>query len=115
MFEGSRMKFGIIGAGMIAKFHAQAIHAMADGELVSVYGRRPDAATDLGKELGCRAFSDLDEFLSDPGLDIVTIATPIGRPLGTGFGGHARRQTRYRGEAFGSDHGTHRPDARGGP
>jgi predicted dehydrogenase len=75
------MKFGIIGAGMIAKFHAQAIRAMANGELVSVYGRRPDAAAELGKELECRAFSDLDEFLADPALEIVTIATPSGAHL----------------------------------
>ncbi|RFC47955.1 MAG: putative dehydrogenase [Verrucomicrobia bacterium] len=75
------MKFGIIGAGMIAKFHAQAIRGMADGELVSVYGRRPEAAAELGRELGCRAFSDLDQFLADPALEIVTIATPSGAHL----------------------------------
>lgn len=75
------MKFGIIGAGMIAKFHAQAIRAMADGELVSVYGRRPEAAAELGQELECRGFSDLDAFLGDPELEIVTIATPSGAHL----------------------------------
>jgi predicted dehydrogenase len=81
MMEGRRMKFGIIGAGMIAKFHAQAIRAMADGELVSVYGRRPEAVAELGAELGCSAYSDLGEFLADPELEIVTIATPSGAHL----------------------------------
>ena len=75
------MKFGIIGAGMIAHFHAKAIEAMADGELHSVYGRRPEAAEELGRELGCQAYSDLDAFLNDPELEIVTIATPSGAHL----------------------------------
>lgn len=75
------MKFGIIGAGMIANFHAKAIEAMEGGELHSVYGRRPEAVEELAKELGCKGYSDLDEFLADPELDIVTIATPSGAHL----------------------------------
>ena len=75
------MKFGIIGAGMIANFHAKAIEAMDDGELHSVFGRNPEKAEALGAELGCKAYSDLDEFLNDPELDIVTIATPSGAHL----------------------------------
>lgn len=75
------LKFGIIGAGMIAQFHAQAIETMDGGELHSVYGRRPEAAGQLGKELGCLAYSDLEAFLNDPELDIVTIATPSGAHL----------------------------------
>ena len=38
------MKFGIIGAGMIANFHAKALEAMEGGELHSVYGRSPEKA-----------------------------------------------------------------------
>lgn len=75
------MKFGIIGAGMIAKFHAKAIEAMADGELHSVFGRRTEAVESLARELGCMAYDDLDAFLADPELEIVTIATPSGAHL----------------------------------
>lgn len=75
------MKFGIIGAGMIAHFHAKAIEAMGDGELHSVYGRRAEAAEELARELGCQAYIDLEAFLNDPELDIVTIATPSGAHL----------------------------------
>jgi len=66
------MKFGIIGAGMIANFHAKAIQAMADGELHSFYGRRADAVEALVKEHGGKGYTDLDAFLSDPELEIVT-------------------------------------------
>ncbi|MCC6884820.1 MAG: Gfo/Idh/MocA family oxidoreductase [Verrucomicrobiales bacterium] len=75
------MKFGIIGAGMIAKFHARAIQAMTGSELVSVYARRADAAEPIAAEFGCRAYTDLDAFLADPKLEIVTIATPSGAHL----------------------------------
>lgn len=75
------MRFGIIGAGMIGSFHANAIKAMAGGELHSVYARRHEAAEELAKEHGARVFTDLDAFLADPDLDILTIATPSGAHL----------------------------------
>tara|TARA_R110002096_G_scaffold292704_10_gene487164 strand:- start:21 stop:1067 length:1047 start_codon:yes stop_codon:yes gene_type:complete len=75
------MKFGIIGAGMIANFHAKAIQAMEGGELHSFYGRRQEAVDELVAEHGGKGFTDLDAFLSDPELDIVTIATPSGAHL----------------------------------
>jgi len=77
----SPLGFGIIGAGMIARFHAQAIQAMADGRLVAVYGRRPEAVADLQAEFGCRVHTDLGAFLADPELDVVTVATPSGAHL----------------------------------
>jgi len=75
------MNFGIIGAGMIANFHAKAIAAMTGAELTAVYARRLDAAITLTGEHGGTAYSDLDAFLAHPGLDIVTICTPSGAHL----------------------------------
>jgi predicted dehydrogenase len=72
------MKFGILGSGTIARFHALAIQEMEGGELHSIYGRNPETSNALGGEFGCSAFHDLDAFLADPDLDIVTIATPSG-------------------------------------
>ena len=70
------MKFGIIGAGMIARFHASAIKDMTGGSLHSVYARNPEAGKQLTDEFGGKAYTDLAEFLADPELEIVTIATP---------------------------------------
>ncbi len=75
------MKFGIIGAGMIANFHAKAIAAMEGGELHSFYGRRQEAVDELVAENGGIGYTDLEAFLADPELDIVTIATPSGAHL----------------------------------
>lgn len=75
------MKFGIIGGGMIANFHAQAIKAMKGGELHSFYARRQESVDELVDEYGGKGYTDLDEFLADPELEIVTIATPSGAHL----------------------------------
>ncbi len=75
------MKFGIIGAGMIGHFHAKAITAMTGGTLHSVFDLRAEGAQKLADEYGIKAYSDIDAFLSDPELDIVTIGTPSGAHL----------------------------------
>ena len=75
------MKFGIIGSGMIARFHAQAIKDMQGGELVGIYGKRAESVQPLADEFQVDAFTDLDEFLQQPDLEIVTIATPSGAHL----------------------------------
>lgn len=75
------MKFGIIGTGMIGKFHAKAIQDMNGGELHSVYSRRPEAAEEFASEYGAQPYSDLDSFLADPELEIVTVATASGAHL----------------------------------
>ena len=75
------MKFGIIGAGMIGHFHAKAITAMTGGTLHSVFDLRQEAADKLATEYGAKAYSDMEAFLADPELEIVTVGTPSGAHL----------------------------------
>ena len=75
------MRYGIVGAGMIAEFHARAIAAMHDAELVAVFARRPESAAALTSTYGGAAYGDYDQFLAHDGLDIVTICTPSGAHL----------------------------------
>ncbi len=75
------MKFGIIGAGMIGQFHAKAITAMKGGELHSVFDLRGEAAEKLAGEFDAKPYSDIDAFLADPELEIVTVGTPSGAHL----------------------------------
>ena len=72
------MKFGIIGSGTIAAFHAEAIQAMQGGTLRSVFNHRPQRAEALAAKYGVDAHGSLAGFLADPDLEIVTIATPSG-------------------------------------
>ena len=71
-------KFGIIGAGMIADYHAKAIRDIDDAELVGIYGRNSNKTTSLASKYGCQAYDDIDDMLSDQSVDVVTIATPSG-------------------------------------
>lgn len=67
---------------MIAEFHAKAIQAMgAQAQLGAIYARNPVRANQLGEQFGCKAYSNLDDLLGDPAIDIVTIATPSGAHL----------------------------------
>ena len=73
-------KFGIIGCGMISRFHARAIKSLG-AELVACYDQFPAAAERLASEFGCKAYQDFKEFLADPDIQIVTIGTPSGAHL----------------------------------
>ncbi|MGI9522564.1 MAG: Gfo/Idh/MocA family protein [Hyphomicrobiaceae bacterium] len=74
-------RFGIVGAGMIAAFHAKALAAMDDAELVAVYARRDDQARTLTADYGGTPYDNYSEFLSHQGLNVVTICTPSGAHL----------------------------------
>ncbi|HEY1602843.1 MAG TPA: Gfo/Idh/MocA family oxidoreductase [Pirellulales bacterium] len=73
--------FGIIGCGMIAKFHARAIADVRGAKLVACFDSFPAAADRLAAETGCRAYHKLADMLADPAVDIVTIGTPSGAHL----------------------------------
>ena len=70
--------FGIIGLGMIAEFHASAIENMEGVRLVAGFDPVPGRAEAFSKKHNCRGYDKLEDFLKDPELDIVTVATPSG-------------------------------------
>lgn len=73
--------FGIIGTGMISKFHARAVRDVRGAQLVACYNRTPEKAEAFAAEFGCQAYHDLDQLLANPKIDAVTIATPSGAHL----------------------------------
>lgn len=73
-----KWKFGIIGSGMIADFHAKAIRSLENATISGVYGTNDQKASALANEYQCRHFSSYEEMLSSRDIDIVTIATPSG-------------------------------------
>ncbi|MGY8770804.1 MAG: Gfo/Idh/MocA family protein [Pirellulales bacterium] len=70
--------FGIIGCGMIASFHAKAIADIRGAKLVACFDMAPGRADAFAAEQDCKGYSDLDEMLADPDVDIVTVCTPSG-------------------------------------
>jgi len=82
MASSAPLGFGIIGLGLIADFHAQAIADAAGAKLVAVCGRSTEKSRAFAEKHGA-AFSttDLAELLARPDLDAVCIATPSGAHL----------------------------------
>ena len=95
--------FGMVGCGMIAKFHARAIKDIREAKLVACFDTVPQAAERQAAETGCRFYHRLDEMLADPEVDVVTICTPSGAHLEPARGGGAGGKARDRGKAAG-DH-----------
>src|SRR5262245_21349850 len=70
--------FGIIGCGMISRFHAKAVADLEGAKVVACFDSVPAAADKLAGEIGCRAYHDLDAMLKDRNVTVVVIGTPSG-------------------------------------
>jgi predicted dehydrogenase len=77
--------FGVVGCGMIARFHAKAIADVRGAKLVACFDTFAAAAERLADEVGCQPYSDLKKMLADPTVDVVTICTPSGAHLEPGL------------------------------
>jgi len=75
--------FGIIGCGMIARFHAAAIKEIPDTKLVALQSRNPVNAAKVQEASGSDAayYTTVEELVRHPGLDVVVICTPSGNHL----------------------------------
>ena len=73
--------FGIIGLGMIAKFHAAAIRATCGANLAAVFSEDEIKADKFASEFNCAPYSDFSSFLAHKDLDAVSICTPSGAHL----------------------------------
>ncbi|MCF6175822.1 MAG: Gfo/Idh/MocA family oxidoreductase [Victivallaceae bacterium] len=73
-----KIKFAIIGTGMIAERHAAALAEIPEAELYAVYDRNSVLAESFTEKQGAKVYRTFDELLNDPQLVAVTIATPTG-------------------------------------
>ena len=71
-------KFGIIGAGLIADFHAKAIQSLPNARLIGICGSNPVKVSLLASKYSCKAFMNPQELLNTSEIEIVTVATPSG-------------------------------------
>ena len=75
----NELGFAILGAGMVAEYHLNAIQECADlgARLVGVGHYNPARFEDISERFGAPA-SSYDELLADPAVDAVCICTPSG-------------------------------------
>ncbi len=70
--------FGVVGAGLIADFHARAIGDIENAKFVACCDVDPNRANALVKKYGGKAFDSYEKMLESDEIDMVTIATPSG-------------------------------------
>ena len=72
-----KYNWGILGAGRIAAKFSKGLKLLPNANLYSVGSRNIERAKEFAKENGYqKSFGSYEEFLSDPDLDIVYVATP---------------------------------------
>jgi len=74
--DNKKLRFGILGCGMIANVHAAAIESLAEAELAGAADFNPEAAKKFCEKYGAHAYENEMDMLSDGRIDIVCICTP---------------------------------------
>jgi len=74
-----KIRFGIIGCGVIAPWHARGITNIEEAELVACCDIIPERAEKLAADFGVpRVYTDHRELLADGEIDAVCVCTPSG-------------------------------------
>ncbi|MCC7519264.1 MAG: Gfo/Idh/MocA family oxidoreductase [Verrucomicrobiae bacterium] len=68
--------FGILGAGMIAPFHAKSVKASQGGRLVAFCDMAKDRVEKISAEYDVKAYTLLDDMLKDPEVHVVNVCLP---------------------------------------
>lgn len=69
---------GIIGAGMVADFHAKSIQSLPNARLTGICDNGSGRAKALAEKYDCTFFPDYHAMLHSSSIDIVNIVTPSG-------------------------------------
>jgi len=75
---GDRLRFGVLGCGIIGGTHAAAVASLPGAKLAAVADIDLARSEALGAQYGVPAYVGLPEMLSGSDLDVVTIGTPSG-------------------------------------
>ena len=70
--------FGIVGAGLIADFHARAVNDNPPAKLIGFCDGGSGRAKKLAAKYSSRALENYEQMLNSGEVDVVTIATPSG-------------------------------------
>jgi predicted dehydrogenase len=73
-----KLRFGIVGCGVIGPVHAEAIASLPDAQLVSVVDINPKRAHKLAEQYGATHYTQLQHMLDNEAVDVVIICTPSG-------------------------------------
>ena len=77
----SDIRTGVIGVGSMGKNHARVYSEMSD--LRAVCDTDENAVKAIAEKYGCQPYLDIDEMISDSGVEAVSVATPTVTHVGT--------------------------------
>lgn len=69
-----KLKVGVIGTGVLGRFHTKLYSENSKVELVGVYDAFPAAAEKVAAEFGTKAFAAIDDLVDQ--CDALTVAVP---------------------------------------
>ncbi len=70
------LRFGLVGTGLVADFHAKAIQASPKAELIAAVDTNADRLAKFTSTYGCQGHTSLDELLKRDDIDVVSVLTP---------------------------------------
>lgn len=73
-----KIKFGLVGCGMICPKHFKAIEELPEAELIAVCDIDKEKAEKFSKEQNCKSYTNYEDMIDDPEIDIISICTPNG-------------------------------------
>ena len=76
--NGEMIRFGILGCGAIARFHAEAIASLENAILIGVADAYLEGAQRFAQDYQVKVYADYNEMLADEDIDAVCICTPSG-------------------------------------
>lgn len=85
-----RVRVGVVGTGVLGRYHARLYAQLPEADLVGVYDARPEAAALVAAEFGTRAFGRLDD-LADA-VQALSLAVPASLHYAAALGLLRRRR-----------------------
>ena len=67
---------GIIGTGKVAHLHAAALQRNPHSNFTAVLGRTPERTQAFADQYGVTAYTDLEAYLKESGVQASTVCTP---------------------------------------
>ena len=75
----NKIKFAIVGAGIISSFHAEAIARHDQAELIAICDIELDKAKKLGDDFSVKkTYADYEEMFKEEEIDVVSVCVPSG-------------------------------------
>lgn len=71
-----KLGFGLLGAGLVAPFHAKSIVTSEKCELIAVTDIDQARAQKFSQEYNCEAVASLDDLIKNDKIDVINVTTP---------------------------------------